>query len=390
MSLKIRGALPISNGMKVVFTGGGTAGHFYPIIAIVQRLNELIDSEKLIDVQVFYMSDSPYDERLLFENGITFKRLNAGKMRRYFSFKNVIDLFKTAIGVIKALSTLYVLYPDVIVGKGGYASFPTLFAAKILRIPVIIHESDSVPGRANVLASKFAYRIAVSYPEAAQFFPPEKTALTGNPIRREIAIPMREGAKEMIGISEDLPVILILGGSQGAAIINDAIAQAAPLLTEQYQIIHQVGEKNLESMQNMAEVIMGKSAHRDRYKIYGYLNEVTLKSAAGIADIIVSRAGSTIFEIAVWGIPSIIIPITDSNGDHQRKNAYAYARAGGCIVIEEANLTNNLLLSEINRLMADAPLREKMKQGARTFARTDAAEKIAQEIILVLKDHANK
>jgi len=376
--------------MKVVFTGGGTAGHFYPIIAIVQRLNELIDHEKLIDVQIFYMSDSPYDERLLFENGVTFKRLNAGKMRRYFSFKNVVDLFKTGVGIIKALSTLYVLYPDIIVGKGGYASFPTLFAAKLLRIPVIIHESDSVPGRANLIASKFAHRIAVSYPEAAQFFPKEKTALTGNPIRREIAIPMREGAREMLGLTEDIPIILILGGSQGAAIINDAIAQAAPLLTEQFQIIHQVGEKNLEAMQNMTEVIMGKSPYKDRYKIYGYLNEVTLKSAAGLADIIVSRAGSTIFEIAVWGVPSIIIPITDSNGDHQRKNAYAYARAGGCIVIEEANLTTNLILSEINRLMADTTLREKMKQGAQSFARTDAAEKIAQEIILVLKDHADK
>src|SRR3989344_615010 len=348
--------------MKVVFTGGGTAGHFYPIIAIVQRLNELIDHEKLIDVQIFYMSDSPYDERLLFENGVTFKRLNAGKMRRYFSFKNVVDLFKTGVGIIKALSTLYVLYPDIIVGKGGYASFPTLFAAKLLRIPVIIHESDSVPGRANLIASKFAHRIAVSYPEAAQFFPKEKTALTGNPIRREIAIPMREGAREMLGLTEDIPIILILGGSQGAAIINDAIAQAAPLLTEQFQIIHQVGEKNLEAMQNMTEVIMGKSPYKDRYKIYGYLNEVTLKSAAGLADIIVSRAGSTIFEIAVWGVPSIIIPITNSISNHQRNNAYSYARSGATVVIEESNLSDNILISEVNRIIRNKNETERMRK----------------------------
>lgn len=374
--------------MKVVFTGGGTAGHFYPIIAIVQRLNELIDQEKLIDIEIYYVSDSPYDERLLFENGITFKKLTAGKLRRYFSFLNIVDLFKTIVGVARAVIVLYVLYPDVVIGKGGYASFPALLAARILRIPVIIHESDSVPGRANLIAGKFARRIAVSYPEAAEFFQKEKTALTGNPIRREVAIPMREGSYELLKLETGIPVILILGGSQGAALINDAIAQVGPQLVERYQIIHQVGEKNLEAVKNMMEVIMEKSTHKDRYKIYGYLNEITLKSAAGVADVIVSRAGSTIFEIAVWGVPSIVIPITDSNGDHQRKNAYAYARAGGCIVIEEANLTTNLLLSEIDRLMVDTVLREKMKRGAHSFARTDAAEKIAHEIIAVLKEHA--
>jgi UDP-N-acetylglucosamine--N-acetylmuramyl-(pentapeptide) pyrophosphoryl-undecaprenol N-acetylglucosamine transferase len=374
--------------MKVVFTGGGTGGHFYPIIAIIERLNELLESEKFIDVEIYYLSDNPYDERILFENGVKFKRLTAGKLRRYFSFLNVIDLFKTIFGVIRAIGALYVLYPDVVVGKGGYASFPTLIAARILRIPVIIHESDSVPGRANIIASKFARRIAVSYPEAAEFFPKEKTAFTGNPIRREVAIPMREGAHDILKLDSTVPVILILGGSQGATIINDAIMQAAPRLTEKYQIIHQVGVKNLDGMQNMAEVVMGKSQYRDRYKLYGYLNEITLRTSAGIADLVISRAGSTIFEIAAWGIPSIIIPITDSNGDHQRKNAYAYARAGGCIVIEEANLTTNLITSEIERLMGDTALREKMSASAKSFARSDAAEKIAQEILLVLREHA--
>ena len=374
--------------MKVVFTGGGTGGHFYPIIAIIERLNELLEREKFIDVEIYYLSDNPYDERILFENGVRFKKLTAGKLRRYFSFLNVIDLFKTIFGVIRAIGALYVLYPDVVVGKGGYASFPTLIAARILRIPVIIHESDSVPGRANIIASKFARRIAVSYPEAAEFFPKEKTAFTGNPIRRAVAIPMREGAHDILKLDSTVPIILILGGSQGAAIINDAIMQAALRLTEKYQIIHQVGVKNLDAMQNMAEVVIGKSQYRDRYKMYGYLNEITLRTSAGVASLVISRAGSTIFEIATWGIPSIIVPITDSNGDHQRKNAYAYARAGGCIVIEEANLTTNLISSEIERLMTDASLREKMSISAKSFAKNDAAEKIAEEILLVLKEHA--
>lgn len=374
--------------MKVVFTGGGTGGHFYPIIAIIERLNELLEHEKFIDVEIYYLSDSPYDDRVLFENGVKFKKLTAGKLRRYFSFLNIIDLFKTIFGVLRAIGVLFVLYPDVVVGKGGYASFPALIAAKILRIPVIIHESDSVPGRANVIASKFARRIAVSYPEAAEFFPKEKTAFTGNPIRREVAIPMREGAHEILKLDSSLPVILVLGGSQGATIINDAIMQAAPRLTEKYQIVHQVGVKNLDAMKNMSEVVFAKNPNKDRYKMFGYLNEITLRTSAGVADLVISRAGSTIFEIASWGIPSIIIPITDSNGDHQRKNAYAYARAGGCIVIEEANLTTNLISSEIERIMGDELLRQKMSTSAKQFSKNDAALKIAQEIILILKEHA--
>lgn len=374
--------------MKVVFTGGGSGGHFYPIIAIAEKLNELLDREKFVDVKIYYLSDAPYDERILFEKGIIFKKLPAGKLRRYFSFLNIVDLFKTVYGVVRALGVLYVLFPDVVVGKGGYASFPTLIAAKFLNIPVIIHESDSVPGRANIIASKFARRIAVSYREAAEYFPIEKTAFTGNPIRREVAIPMREGAHEILKLDSTVPTILILGGSQGASIINDAIMQAAPRLTEKYQIIHQVGIKNLEAMKNMAEVVMAKSQYRERYKMFGYLNEITLRTSAGVADLVISRAGSAIFEIAAWGIPSIIIPITDSNGDHQRKNAYAYARGGGCIVIEESNLTTNLITSEVERLMDDAEIREKMKVSAKLFAKDDAALKIAQEILLILKEHA--
>lgn len=374
--------------MKVVFTGGGTGGHFYPIIAIAQRLNDLIDREKLVDVELFYFSDEPYDERALFENRITFRKLPSGKLRRYFSLRNATDLFKSAWGIVRALGALYTLYPDVVIGKGGYASFPTLYAAKLLRIPVIIHESDSVPGRANLLAGKFARRIAVSYPDAARFFPAEKTALTGNPLRRELTIPLRSEADEFLKLESGTPTILVLGGSQGASILNDAIMQALPKLLDSYQIIHQTGSLHLEPMQKMFSVIVGNHPQRARYRPYGYLDQMLLKSAAGAADLIISRAGSTIFEIAAWGIPSIIIPITDSNGDHQRQNAYAYARSGGCIVIEEANLTPNLLLAEINRILSNAALREQMREGARSFARLDGAEKIAQEIIAVLKEHA--
>ena len=157
--------------IKILFTGGGTGGHFYPIIAVAEEINKMIDEEKIANVRMYYFSDSPYDAEALYANNITFQKINAGKLRIYFSLKNVIDLFKTGIGVIQAFFAVFRLYPDVIFAKGAYASFPTLLAARILGIPVIIHESDAAPGRVTSWAGKFAKYVAVSYKESFQYFP---------------------------------------------------------------------------------------------------------------------------------------------------------------------------------------------------------------------------
>src|SRR3989344_1787098 len=135
--------------MKIVFTGGGTGGHFYPIIAVAQKVNQIIDRENILGAKLYYFSDSPYDKEMLFENGILYEAVNAGKIRTYFSFKNFSDLFKIFFGVLNAFFKMFSIYPDVVFGKGGYASFPAIFAARILRIPIVIHESDSAPGRVN-------------------------------------------------------------------------------------------------------------------------------------------------------------------------------------------------------------------------------------------------
>ena len=373
--------------MKILFTGGGTGGHFYPLIAIAEKLRVLIKREKLIDVQMYYMSDDPFDERLLFENGITFKELKSGKMRRYVSVLNIIDIFKTIGATFKAIFKVYSLYPDVVVSKGGGASFPVLFAARLLRIPVIIHESDSVPGRTNKWASKFAKKIAISYPQAAQYFPAEKTALTGQPIREEVLNPLREGAYELLKLEEGIPTILVLGGSQGAQALNEAMLQIVPTLVKEYQVIHQVGEQNVDLMKKMAGVVLEDSEHSARYRVFPYLNDTSLRMAGGIADLVVSRAGSTIFEIAAWGIPSIIIPLPNSAGNHQRKNAFSYARAGAATVIEERNLTPNILAAAIDGLMKNPEERESMSSAAKEFSSTDAAEKIAEQVVQVLISH---
>ncbi|KKU68043.1 MAG: UDP diphospho-muramoyl pentapeptide beta-N acetylglucosaminyl transferase [Parcubacteria group bacterium GW2011_GWA2_47_16] len=373
--------------MKILFTGGGTGGHFYPIIAVAEAVNKIVKERKLLPPGLYYMADHAYDSRALFDNGITFVSTPAGKVRRYFSLLNVFDFFKTAVGIIKSLWKVFRIYPDVIFGKGGYASFPALVAAKIFRIPVVIHESDSIPGKVNLWAGKFAEDIAVSYPEAARYFPAAKTAYTGNPLRQEILRPDVAGAYEFLKLEKGIPTILILGGSQGSRIINESVLEVLPQLVEKYQIIHQTGKANFSDVSKTADVILTKSAHKDRYKPFDYLNDLGMKMSAAVATIVVSRAGSTIFEIAAWGLPSIIIPIGEEVSHDQMKNAFNYVRSGAAIVIEEVNLTPHIMLSEIDSLVNDPNRLAKMREATKGFARTDAAEVIALKLLEIALAH---
>ncbi len=376
--------------MKILLTGGGTGGHFYPLIAVAESINKIVKDEKLLPIQLFYMSDSPHDADMLLENNIEYIKISAGKSRRYFSILNFFDFFKTFFGVIDATIKVFNLYPDVIFSKGAYSSFPVLFAAKILRIPVVVHESDSAPGRTNAWAAKFAQRVAVSYPEAAKYFDSKKVAVTGNPVRKSIQmLPARDDARKFLNLMEDIPTILILGGSLGAKIINDQIMSILPALVEKYYVIHQVGKANIEEVLGTSGVVLTDNKLKNRYRPFDYLDDLNMSMSAGASSLIVSRAGSAIFEIAYWGIPSIIIPIADTNGDHQRQNAYNYARSGGAIVIEEINLSPNILLSEITRIMDDNNLQKKMSEGAKSFIKGDAADLIAHEIIKIGLQHEN-
>ncbi|MFZ2484668.1 MAG: UDP-N-acetylglucosamine--N-acetylmuramyl-(pentapeptide) pyrophosphoryl-undecaprenol N-acetylglucosamine transferase [Minisyncoccia bacterium] len=373
--------------MRILFTGGGTGGHFYPIISIAEELNNLAKEKRLLELELFYMSPTPYNPGVLFENNITYKKNSAGKLRRYFSILNFFDLFKTGWGVLISLRQVYKLYPDVIFGKGGYASFPVMLAARILRIPVVIHESDTIPGKVNQWAGKFAQKIAVSYKDAAKYFPADRVAYTGQPVRKDVATPISTGAREFLKIPENVPVVLVLGGSQGAAKINDTILEDIKGLVKKYVIIHQTGKNNIVEAKATSEALLFDSQYKDRYKAFDYLNALAMRMAAGVASVVISRAGSTIFEIASWGIPSIIIPIGERVSHDQHSNAFAYARAGACNVIEEDNLTPNLLASEIERLVTNMAEREKMKAATKVFYKPDAARQVAEEILKIALGH---
>ncbi|MFA6353853.1 MAG: UDP-N-acetylglucosamine--N-acetylmuramyl-(pentapeptide) pyrophosphoryl-undecaprenol N-acetylglucosamine transferase [Candidatus Paceibacterota bacterium] len=374
--------------MKIVFTGGGTGGHFYPIIAVVQKVNEIIDKEHIIGAELYYFSDGPYDKEILRENRLLYEEVKSGKMRTYFSFKNFSDIFKVFFGAINAIFKMFTVYPDVVFGKGGYSSFPTILASRILGIPVVIHESDSAPGRVNKWAGHFAKAVAVSFPEAASYFPKKTVAWTGQPIRAEIEHSAdRKEALKYFKLEENIPVILILGGSQGAELINNVVLDALPRLIKNYQIIHQTGVKKFKTVSGQAEVILPSGQYGIKYLPFPFLNSLQMKMAAGAATIVISRAGSTLFEIASWGIPSILVPFKNSNADHSRKNAFNYARAGACDVIEEANMTANILSSEIERITEDKVGYEKMVKNVKAFNKKGAAEKIAQVLVDIALSH---
>ncbi|MEX2028904.1 MAG: UDP-N-acetylglucosamine--N-acetylmuramyl-(pentapeptide) pyrophosphoryl-undecaprenol N-acetylglucosamine transferase [Candidatus Paceibacterota bacterium] len=378
--------------MKIVFTGGGTGGHFYPIIAVAQKVNKIIDQEKILGAKLYYTSNDPYDKAMLFENGLLYEEISAGKMRTHTSFKgffmNLLDLFKIFLGVINAVFKIFSIYPDVVFGKGGYASFPTILAARILRIPVVIHESDSAPGRVNKWAGRFAKKIAVSFVEAADYFSKKQIAWTGQPIRTEIEYPARrEEALKYFKLDDNLPTILVFGGSQGAELVNNTILDALPRLVENYQIIHQTGVRNFTTVANRAEVVLADNPNKSRYISMAFFNPLALRMSAGVATLVISRAGSMLFEIASWGLPSILIPITNTNMDHQKKNAFSYARVGACSVVEEMNMTANILSSEIERIIEDKEGYEQMAKAAKDFHKPDAAMKIARALVDIALGH---
>jgi UDP-N-acetylglucosamine--N-acetylmuramyl-(pentapeptide) pyrophosphoryl-undecaprenol N-acetylglucosamine transferase len=374
--------------MKILFAGGGTGGHFYPIIAVIEALQEVMDTNHLVGIKFFFMSDKPIDPDLLARMDITYIQVKTGKRRTYSSFRNFIDLFRTFGACLVATWKMFVVYPDVVFGKGGYASFPALFAARLLRIPVVIHESDIVPGRVNRWVANYATKIAISYPEAVdQFAHKDRVALTGQPVRKALREIPVEDPWETFQLEQDIPTILVLGGSQGSERINENIIDVLPQLLQKYQVIHQTGEANLLWMKKRAAGVLARDPVASRYRPYGFLDAKHLSIAAKASSLIISRAGSVIFEIAIWGKPSILIPLAIARNDHQKKNAYSFARAGAAMVIEEQNLKPALLISVIESVMANDARRHTMEESARSFTKTDAAEKIATALLSIVTHH---
>jgi len=377
--------------MRIVLAGGGTGGHFYPLIAVAEAIEDIASERKLLEPELLYLGPKPFDQSALLDHDITYVPGPAGKLRRYPSILNVFGAIASFWGVIRAILQLYRLYPDVVFSTGGYAAFPTLYAAKLLKIPVIIYDADATPGRVSIWSAKFAKWIGVAHPDAAQHFPEKtrhKIARIGHPIRKEIESPTKEGGIEFLKLDPAVPTIFIMGGSQGAQAINNTLLDALATLVESYNVVHQTGTANLDEVANIASVVLKNSPHANRYRSFGLLNTLAMRMTAGITSLVVARAGSgTIFEIAAWGKPAILIPIPEDISHDQTQNAFSYSRSGAAVVIEQRNLAGHLLTAEIDRIISNPQLQETMIAAAKSFARPQAAKKIAEVLLETLIAH---
>lgn len=375
---------PNAREIRVLLVGGGTGGHFFPLISIAEKLNETYESPRL-----YYAGPTPYNRELLEEQHITFVHIPAGKWRRYFSLLNFFDLFKTAWGTLVAIVVLFRVYPDVVFSKGGFASVPIILASCFLRIPIIVHESDSVFGKANKLGSRCARHVITAYETATlSAHRDHKIMKLGIPIRTALLAPPRQDAIEALGVDAERPIVLVLGGSLGAERLNQQIFLSLDELLKTYTVIHQTGAQNFDEALQTVERLIPDPELRKHYQMKPFLDAVTLNDAYHLASVVISRAGSTVMhEIALHHKPAIIVPIPESISHDQRSNAYAGARAGGVVVIEEENLKEGILLAEIERIVQNPEVYESMVAGTERFAQRDAAERIVELMRDISAEH---
>ncbi len=375
--------------VKIILTGGGTGGHVYPLVSVFRSLKNMAD-QKLLTIDALYIGADGFAQETLEKEGIRVKVISAGKMRRYFSILNFFDIFKLIFGFFQSLWQVWKFMPDLIFSKGGYGSVPVVIVGWLYRIPVFIHESDSVPGLSNRIAMKFAARIGASFPKALEYFPAEKTALVGNPIRTDLLFQAdKEQSLKYFGFSKDKPVILILGGSQGSQRINDLILEILyDCIKNNIQILHQAGEKNFREVAAEAKIILGNlpQEYLNLYQAKGFFDEKEYALALGASDLVIARAGSgTIFELSAAKKPSILIPLPEAASDHQRENAFAFQKAGASIVFEEKNILPNMFFKEMMDLLKDKQKLNDLGNRANLFSQQNPADNIAREIFKLLK-----
>lgn len=352
---------------RIVFTGGGTAGHVTPNIALIAKLKEL-------DYDIHYIGSYTGIEKDLIEKlNIPYYGIASGKLRRYLDIKNFSDPFKVWKGYCESKKILKRLKPDVVFSKGGFVAVPVVLAAKKRKIPTIIHESDMTPGLANRLCIPSAVKVCANFPETLNYLPKEKSVLTGTPIRKELFAGNRIKGLDFAGLSANLPIILVIGGSTGALKVNEAVRNLLPTLLKKYQVIHLCGKGKMDAAyQNMKGYIQ-----------YEYISS-ELSDLFAAADLVISRAGANaICEILALKKPNILIPLSAaaSRGD-QILNAESFEHQGYSYVIKEESLTNETLLTGVNEVFENSQTYiEAMSQSTQN----DATETIVALIAEVQK-----
>ncbi|MGN0384424.1 MAG: undecaprenyldiphospho-muramoylpentapeptide beta-N-acetylglucosaminyltransferase [Lachnospiraceae bacterium] len=337
---------------KIVLTGGGTAGHVTPNLALLPHL-------KQEGFEIYYIGSYEGIEKKLIEDyDIPYYGVATGKFRRYLDPKNFTDPFRVIKGYGEAKKILKEIKPDVVFSKGGFVSVPVVRAAASLKIPCILHESDMTPGLANKLCLSAATKICCNFPETVEMLPQNKAVLTGSPVREELFSGNKIAALEMCGFTANKPVIMVIGGSQGAASVNKVVRDALPMLLEDFQVVHLCGKDKMDNL----------LLNQPGYKQFEYLKS-ELKDIFAMADLVISRAGANaICELLTLNKPNILIPLpsSKSRGD-QLLNARSFESQGYSMVIDEDDLTEHLLVQKVKELYGSKETYMEAMKGSAQF-----------------------
>ena len=347
---------------KIILTGGGTAGHVTPNLALVETL-------KGAGYEIEYIgSYEGIEKKLTSDYGLKYHGIATGKLRRYFDLKNFTDPFRVIKGFFQASKLMKEIKPDIVFSKGGFVSVPVVVAAGRRHIPVIIHESDMTPGLANKISFKYATKICCNFPETVNNLPKDKAVHTGSPIRKELFSGDKDKAKTFCGFNDDKPVIMVMGGSLGAVAVNKAVRGILPKLLNDFNVVHLCGKGKLDS----------ELVGTEGYVQFEYISD-ELKDLFALSSLIISRAGANaICEIAALGIPNILIPLpADASRGDQILNAQSFEKQGFSITMDEHTLTDDSLYEAIMSLYSD---RDKYIDAMKKSNQTDAV-KIITDLI---------
>jgi UDP-N-acetylglucosamine--N-acetylmuramyl-(pentapeptide) pyrophosphoryl-undecaprenol N-acetylglucosamine transferase len=362
----------MKNLTKVVITGGGTGGHFYPALAVAQEIKR-----RNPDVDILFIGSSRgIEAKAAPDAGFPVKFIRsagfAGNPKKLINF-----CIQNPVGLMQALSILKKTKPELVIGSGGFVSFPVLSAARILRIPFVILEQNVLPGKVNRLMAKWAKKVLASFEASKRYLPESGTIITGNPIRREIVEQTREKGREKLNLSGETFTLVITGASQGARSINSAVLKSLPRWKKQgWQVLHLVGRNNYEEMKKATESYVND--FKEEYRCIDYTEDMA--SVYASADLVVARAGaSTLAEITARGLPAVLIPYPYAADNHQEKNARWVEETGGAKVILDS-VVEEELCDVVVELAANKTKLYEMSKSSRTLGRPEALKQIVDEI----------
>ncbi|MFH1668114.1 MAG: UDP-N-acetylglucosamine--N-acetylmuramyl-(pentapeptide) pyrophosphoryl-undecaprenol N-acetylglucosamine transferase [Candidatus Komeilibacteria bacterium] len=360
--------------MKIIFSGGGTMGSVSPLIAVIEQLlsKHQVQPNDIVWVGTY----SGPEEKVMAKYDIKYEAILSGKLRRYFSIQNLIDPFKILVGFIQSFNIMTKYHPDIIVSAGGFVSVPLAYAARLYGCKVLILQLDLRPGLANIIMSKVADTVAVSWRDLLNKFGKKHTIWTGTPIRRQITNPICGLLDPRIKIYQDRPLILVMGGGTGALAINQLISSILPQLVVRYQIIHLTGPDKMIGVDLPDQ-------NRQYYHAFEYVNE-ELGYLMNQSKVIISRAGiGTLTEIFAINKPAIIIPIPNS---HQEVNAEYFANKGAIKIVEQDSVADGKLLAAIDSILNEEQINTNLVHRVEDLVKVDATVAFVAEIYKLLEN----